>query len=132
MCRFAFDGLTACDIHDIESELPAPNYSIHTLQHLKHDYPEAEFCLCIGADSLHSFHTWHRWEELIHLAPLLVAARTGYDTVIPEPLRKVSHQIQFVRHDASEESSTQARLGQLDDLHPKVRRYIALNGLYSA
>jgi len=130
MCRFAFDGLTSCEIHDVESELPAPNYSILTLLHLKTAYPDAEFCLCVGADSLHSFHTWHRWEELIHLAPLLVAAREGFETVVPEPLRKVSHQIQFVRHEATSDSSTVVRNGALHGLHPKVRRYIDLNGLY--
>ncbi len=130
MCRFAFDGLTACDIMDVESELPAPNYTIYTLQHLKTTFPDAEFCLCIGADSLHGFHRWHRWEELIHQAPLLVAARTGYEASIPDALRKASHQIQFVRHEATDESSTQVRDGSFDDLHPKVRRYIDLNGLY--
>jgi nicotinate-nucleotide adenylyltransferase len=131
MCRFAFDGLSSCDIQDVESELPAPNYTIHTLLHLKSEFPEAEFCLCIGADSLHSFHRWHRWEELIHLAPVLVASRTGFETAIPEVLRKASHQIQFIRHDASAESSTEIRAGLAADLHPKVRRYIALNGLYA-
>lgn len=130
MCRFAFDGLFSCDISDVESELPSPNYTIATLQHLKATVPEAEFCLCIGADSLHTFHKWHRWEELIQATPLLVAAREGYETIIPEALSAHQHQIRFVRHEATDESSTRVRNGSLDGLHPKVLRYIALNGLY--
>lgn len=130
MCRFAFDGLFSCDISDLESELPAPNYTIATLLHLKATFPEAEFCLCIGADSLLTFHTWHRWEEILNQAPLLVAARAGYEDRIPETLSAHHHQIRFVSHDATGDSSTDARKGASDGLHPKVRRYIALNGLY--
>lgn len=130
MCRFAFDGLFSCDISDLESELPAPNYTIATLHHLKVTFPEAEFCLCIGADSLHSFHKWHRWEDLITTTPLLVAARTGYEERIPEILAAHANQIRFVKHDSMENSSSQVRNGSSTELHPKVLRYITLNGLY--
>ncbi len=130
MCRFAFDGLPGCVISDIESELASPNYTLHTVQHLAAQNPEAEFCLCIGSDALESFHSWYRWEDLIRAVPLLVAQRAGYDRVIPNTMRGMESRIQFIRHVPLADSSTEHRQDPMSGLHPKVSRYIALNGLY--
>lgn len=57
---------------------PNPNYTIDTLDRLRHDLPagSALFCL-MGADSFLSLRHWHRGAEIPFAAPLIVAARPG-------------------------------------------------------
>lgn len=131
MCGFAFADLHALDVLDIETELPAPSFTVHTLDVLRSRHPETEFVLCLGSDQLQAFHTWYRWSDILHHTGLLVAERLGYPCDIPETLIRYADAITFVRHDPTDHASSASR-GNPDqaDLAEKVKRYIRLNGLY--
>jgi len=50
----------------IEFDLPQPNYTIHTLVHLKEKYgKDYSFSLLLGEDNLKSFHKWKNYEEIL-------------------------------------------------------------------
>ena len=86
----AFHGdprLRACPI---EYGLPAPSYTIHTIETLRARHPAADFSFIVGADSLAMLHLWHRIADLLELVPFHVLARPGYtpspdDIHLPAP-----------------------------------------------
>src|SRR5690554_3641750 len=51
MLKAAFSGLNNISVSTIEQTLPKPNYTIHTVRHLKEKYPEFSFLFCMGEDS---------------------------------------------------------------------------------
>ncbi len=131
MCGFAFADLPQLQVIDVESELPAPSFTIHTLLSLRARRPEAQFVLCMGTDQLHAFHIWHRWTDILKFADLLVVERIGFPTEIPTALKRYADSITFVRHSPTDHASMLARLDpEQADLPEKVKRYIQLNRLY--
>lgn len=68
---------------DIEFKLPQPNYTIHTLVHLKEKYPKYQFCLIMGEDNLKSFHKWKNFEVILDNYPIYVYPRIS-EGEIPE------------------------------------------------
>lgn len=131
MCGFAFADLPQVEVLDIESELPAPSYTIHTLDVLRERHPEHEFVICLGSDQLRDFHTWHRWLDILKHADLLVAERIGFQPEVPSELARHVEAITFVRHLPTDHASSRIREAvDQGDLADKVRRYIRLNALY--
>jgi nicotinate-nucleotide adenylyltransferase len=90
MCRAAFDPVERVEVSEIESKLPAPNYTLNTILALRQERPEASFRLVVGADVLADTEHWHRFEEVCDLAPPFVLGRAGFDdprappVVLPE------------------------------------------------
>jgi len=82
MLRLAVAGHDAFIVSDLENRLPPPNYTVHTLRHLRQEHPTHRWFLLLGADSLLEFPTWYQPQEIVQLAMLLVVARPGYR--IPE------------------------------------------------
>lgn len=74
-----------------EKELTPPYYTLSTIQHLKAKYPQIEFTLLIGADSLITLPQWHKSEELLSEIEIAVYPRPGYDAnqVSPVILKRV-------------------------------------------
>lgn len=64
-------------VSDIEFERNGPSYTIETVRHLRHNYPDAAFRLVIGADMALYFGSWRSAGELLRLAPPMVADRPG-------------------------------------------------------
>src|SRR5882757_11118575 len=62
---------------DEEFHLPKPNYTIHTLAHLKEKHPAKEFRLIIGEDNLESFAKWKNHEAILDQFGLYVYPRLG-------------------------------------------------------
>lgn len=52
-------------VSDIEFHLPKPNYTIHTLVHLKEKHPDKEFKVIIGEDNLVNFSKWKNHEQIL-------------------------------------------------------------------
>ncbi len=67
------------DVTDIEFSMPQPSYTIDTLVRLKEDYPENEYSLIIGADSLQNFHKWKNYEQILEDYSIYVYPRPGYE-----------------------------------------------------
>lgn len=79
MCRLLVEGESAISVDDIEGGGDGrPNYTIDTIRELRRRHPGANWRLLIGADMALPFDTWWQAEELLRLAPPLVAARPGF------------------------------------------------------
>ncbi len=74
--------LRACDI---ELSLPAPSYTINTLEALEKAYPQYKFRLVIGSDNWCIFRQWHRWEDIMLRFSPIIYPRPGY-SVDPKQL----------------------------------------------
>lgn len=66
-------------VDNIELEMPAPHYTIKTLDALKRREPDNEFTLIIGADNLYNIHKWRDAPRLLSEYGVAVYPRTGYD-----------------------------------------------------
>lgn len=80
LCRAATLDLPWVSLCEIERELPAPSYTIHTLRALAERHPEHVFRLVVGADVLTETHKWKDWDQIARdFAPIAVG-RQGYPT----------------------------------------------------
>ena len=68
------------EISTVEFDLPRPNYTYNTLQHLKSIEPDTTFLIVMGADNLAVIEKWYRGLEILKEFEVLVYPRTGFDT----------------------------------------------------
>lgn len=66
-------------VDNIELEMPAPHYTIKTMDALKKREPQNEFTLVIGADNLMNIHRWRDAPRLLSEYGVAVYPRKGYD-----------------------------------------------------
>ncbi len=66
-------------VDDIELHLPAPSYSIKTLDALKAREPENEFTMVMGADNLAVIRKWRDYQRLLTEFGAIVYPREGTD-----------------------------------------------------
>ncbi|MEY2922183.1 MAG: hypothetical protein RL108_805 [Bacteroidota bacterium] len=62
---------------DIEFKIAQPNYTVHTLAHLKDHFPQHEFSLIMGEDNLNSLHKWKNFEYILENHDLYVYPRVS-------------------------------------------------------
>lgn len=133
MLKLAFQESDNTKISDVEKDLPKPSYTLQTIHHLKNQYPDYTFFLCLGEDSLQSFHKWHKYDEILEECTLMVVNRPGFDHsgVDSEILKKTI----FVDHKPMNISSTEIRQtpdsSALMNLPDEVQKYIQKNNLYT-
>jgi nicotinate-nucleotide adenylyltransferase len=60
---------------DVEFRMPKPSYTIDTLKHLPKLYPNIEFVVVMGADSLKSISQWKDYKELLSNYRIIVYPR---------------------------------------------------------
>ncbi|MBW7848141.1 MAG: nicotinate-nucleotide adenylyltransferase [Bacteroidales bacterium] len=77
----SFGRFKACNI---EFELPRPSYTIETLRALKNRFPQHEFSVIMGADSLSNFHQWKEHEAILKNFSLVVYPRKGFSNSLLE------------------------------------------------
>lgn len=75
MIRLAIAGNPGFRLETIEADLPAPNFSFQTLAALRGKYPEHEFFLILGEDSLADLPQWRNPREVLRQAGILVYPR---------------------------------------------------------
>ena len=84
---------------NIEFSLPRPSYTIDTLTYLSEKYPEHEFAVIMGSDSLENLAQWKNYKELLKRYPVYVYKRPGHEvahypeeklTVCAAPLLDIS------------------------------------------
>jgi nicotinate-nucleotide adenylyltransferase len=75
LCELAFARLADVEVSSIESELPAPSYTISTVEALLARNPTWRMRVVVGSDVLPEIERWHRLDELQRLAPLYVLGR---------------------------------------------------------
>lgn len=81
MVELAIREIPQFYLKDLEKELPAPSYTVHTLraliaQEAIHSKPH-QFHLLMGEDAVPGFLDWHLPEEIVNLVPLLIGLRSG-------------------------------------------------------
>jgi nicotinate-nucleotide adenylyltransferase len=79
MCAIAFDSCPGAQISELERELGGTSRTLRSLETLAQRHPDVQLRLVIGADVLDETHRWHRWDDIVAIAPPLVAGRTGHD-----------------------------------------------------
>jgi nicotinate-nucleotide adenylyltransferase len=130
MLDLAVAGNPRLAVERIELTLPAPSYTVRTLQALAEREPGNRFTLLLGADAAAELHAWFEVDALPALADVVVFARPGASLprhpairrVVPVPAVDVSATL--IR-----ERVRQAR--SIRYLVPDaVRDYIAAHGLY--
>lgn len=63
---------------NIEFSLPRPSYTIDTLTYLSEKYPEHEFAVIMGSDSLENLSQWKNYKELLKMYAIYVYRRPGH------------------------------------------------------
>ena len=134
MLKLAFQDWDGVEISDLEMKLPAPSYTVQTIQYLQQENPENIYFLCLGEDSLIHFHTWHRYKEIIEKVPLLVAERPGFDSSLVD--QQLLENAVFVDHTPYDVSSSEIRetkesRNELKSILKSVKEYIETHNLYS-
>ena len=72
---------------DAEFNLPKPSYTSVTLAHLSEKYPEHEFTIIMGGDSLQNLHKWKNAESIVNNYPIYVYPRPGFEVAPPAGAR---------------------------------------------
>ena len=107
MLKLAFQDWSGVEVSDLEEKLPAPSYSIQTIEYLQLEHPNTLFYLCLGEDSLIHFHTWFRYKDIVERVTLLVAERPHFDSSIID--KELLEKTIFVDHKPINLSSTEIR-----------------------
>jgi nicotinate-nucleotide adenylyltransferase len=150
MCRLALQGEQGVTVCALEVERGGPSYTVDTLRAIRASHPDVELTFIVGADTAATLAAWREPTELLGLARLAVASRSGsdrsavLDTVAglagpqadERERRALSSRVGFLAMDTIAASSSSVRLRAarsepLDELvAPAVARYIAENELY--
>jgi nicotinate-nucleotide adenylyltransferase len=145
MCELSVDGVEGIAVSPLEIERGGPSYTVDTLNAIHASHPEAQLTFIVGADTASTMAAWREPAQLLELADLAVAARTGsarrevLDTVAgltPAGGRPATDRVRFLEMPAIAISSSCARecaaRGEpIEDLvGPAVAAYIAEHGLY--
>jgi nicotinate-nucleotide adenylyltransferase len=157
MCRLLVQDLSGVCACGLELERPPPSYTVDTLRAIHASHPRAELTFVVGADTARTLGRWREPRQLLELARLAVAERTGSErrAVLDEVAALggargaagsdreepcdgggPAARVVFLEMPAIEISSSQARervaVGEpVEDLvGPAVASYIAEHGLY--
>ena len=129
-------GMRFCDYE--ARRRPEPSYTVDVLRGLGAEYPDREFRMLIGGDSLLGLHSWHDAETLVENWEFITVMRPGFQvdaTALenrwhkPEIVKKLLASV--IPSPLYEDSSTEIRKNcQKDLVLPEIRAYIDRCGLY--
>lgn len=134
MLKAAFGRIDAVEVKETEKNLPRPSYTIQTLKYLAKEYPDYNFYLCLGEDSIYSFKKWKDWKQILEFCELLVVGRQSTEDLALDPV--IAEKTHLVDHRPIEISSTEVRNRvaegkDISDLVPKtVNKIIQKENLY--
>ncbi|MFC2111273.1 nicotinate (nicotinamide) nucleotide adenylyltransferase [Bacteroidota bacterium] len=79
MVNLSIESLNFFKSSDIEFNLPQPSYTIDTLTHIYEKYPNRDFAIIMGMDSLQNIHKWKNYEQIFNFYKILVYPRPNCD-----------------------------------------------------
>jgi nicotinate-nucleotide adenylyltransferase len=124
MCELAFAPLKNVEVSTIEAELGGVSRTLRLVKELAKRHPHEDLRLLIGSDILAERARWQDFDEIVAIAPLMVAARAGYashDAQLGAALPQVS----------STELRAQLAGGAASEFVPaNVHAYALAQGLY--
>ena len=77
MAQIATNKIDKVKPSNEEQDLPIPNYTIDTLDHISEKYKNYEFSLIIGQDNFEKFNSWKSHETIIENYKILIYPRLG-------------------------------------------------------
>jgi nicotinate-nucleotide adenylyltransferase len=77
MLELAIAGNPAFSVSRHETDRGGVNFTVDTLSHFRHEYPDAELYFLLGADMLHDLPRWHDPARVCELATAIVVRRPG-------------------------------------------------------
>jgi nicotinate-nucleotide adenylyltransferase len=133
MAQIAVKNLNlAINVCDIELRLPRPSYTVNTLEALVNGNPDCEFCVIMGADSLHGIGKWREYQKILSNYTIYVYPRLRYDAealcnkykveLWDAPIIEVSST--FIRENINKGRNMNAFIS------PELDKYIKENRLY--
>jgi nicotinate-nucleotide adenylyltransferase len=130
MLDLAVAGNPRLSVERIELTLPAPSYTVRTLQALAEREPGNRFTLLLGADAAGELDAWHQVDALPALADVVVLARSGAPLPRHPAIRRVV-EVPAIDVSATMIRERVRRARSIRYLVPDaVRDYIAARGLY--
>jgi len=84
LVRLAVDDNQNFRVNDTEFKLPKPSYTVDTVTYLKEKYPQHQFSIILGSDSMQNLHKWKNFQQLTTTNRLIVYTRPDFEaTPIP-------------------------------------------------
>ena len=77
MVRLAFADLPGTVVDGRELTRTGPSYTLDTLRELRHERPDAQLVLILGADQGNALPGWHGWQEIVSTAIISIAHRAS-------------------------------------------------------
>ena len=125
----------------VELDRDGPSYMVDTLRAMREESPEDELFLILGGDQAGMLATWREPEEVLSLAQLVVAPRTGWSreaSAVKISGLRGSHSARYFDMPRVDVSSTLVRRRTAQGkpirylVPDRVAEYITSNGLYGA
>jgi nicotinate-nucleotide adenylyltransferase len=91
MIQLAIAGHHAFRVEEIEKERSGPSYTVDTVAELRRRYPDDQFVLLIGSDTLADIHSWYEPARLLDMVAVLVMARPDHPPRSAENVRAALH-----------------------------------------
>lgn len=79
LIQVAIEGEQHIKAVDIEFNLPKPSYTINTLAYLEEKYPNHEFSIIMGSDSIQNIGKWKSGNLILERYPIYVYDRPGFE-----------------------------------------------------
>ena len=79
MVSAALSGIPGFVASSIEIEAPGTSYSIHTLDRVRGQYPDADIYFILGIDAFLEIDTWKDYAKVLDRCFFVVISRPGYD-----------------------------------------------------
>jgi nicotinate-nucleotide adenylyltransferase len=110
LCARAVEGFEGLEASDVEVRRGGPSYTVDTLRALHADGSGDDLTFIVGGDMALSLPTWREPEEVLRLARLGVAERSGATRAdIAERLRPLGGTVEFFTMPRIDISSTDLR-----------------------
>ncbi len=78
LARIAIEGEKNLKVSNVEFNLPKPSYTIDTLIYLEEKYPEHQFAIIMGSDSLLNISKWKNYQALLKNYSIYIYKRPGF------------------------------------------------------
>ena len=133
MAQIATKKIDKVKASNEEQDLPIPNFTIDTLDHISEKYKNYEYSLIIGQDNFEKFNSWKSHEKIIENYKILIYPRLGSDKKTKiKKLKNIIH----LKGAAVDISSSEVREKIKNKYHVKnylnkdVLNFIIENNLY--
>jgi nicotinate-nucleotide adenylyltransferase len=135
MLELALQNEPNFDLDPYEIERGGISYTVETVRHFTHRYPQADLFWIIGGDQFEQLDRWRRIDELAQMLRFLVLPRTGADTQRPNSAKNLLYQVLDVPLMRESSSEVRRRCQQGDSLQgwvpAAVEAFISQQELYS-